>query len=106
MKTIDDFMGLDQAINDFNIYNGSAVLYVNYHECYFLTEVFLNDVHASQTVFVDGVHPILTKSERDNFRIGKQRKAYIIDFVKMILDGYEPWQVSYNLSAKYPFVHG
>lgn len=107
MKTICDFKGLDQAIIDFNNYNGPAVLYVNYHDNYFATETFLNDVHASQTIFADGVQGILTKDERsNNFRIGKQRKAYIIDFVKMILDGYEHWQVSYNLSSKYPNVFG
>lgn len=95
---------LDQAIEDFNNWNGAAWLYYNRKEDYFNTEVFYNDVGMSQTVLSDDCFVILSKSERDNRQIGDKRRAYIEDFMRLISEGLEPYQASYNLLEKYPAI--
>lgn len=96
---------LDQAIKDFNEWNGAALLYFNKAEGYFNTEVFGNDVQATQTFLTEGNYGVYSKSERDGseMNIGKVRKEYILDFVKLIMEGYEPMQAEYELADKYPF---
>lgn len=96
---------LGQAIKDFNEWNGAALLYFNKAEGYFNTEVFGNDVQATQTFLTEGNYGVYSKSERDGseMNIGKVRKEYILDFVKLIMEGYEPMQAEYELADKYPF---
>ncbi len=95
---------LDQAIEDFNSWNHAALLYFNKEEGYFNTEVFANDLHATETFLTDGNYGIYSKSDRASKRanIGKVRKEYIIDFAKLIMDGYDAMQAQYELADKYP----
>lgn len=95
---------LDQAIEDFNSWDHAAMLYFNKDEGYFNTEVFSNDIQAGETFLTDGNYGIYSKSDRASKRanIGEARKEYIIDFAKLIMDGYDSMQAQYELADKYP----
>ncbi|MFS0643719.1 hypothetical protein [Siminovitchia sp. 179-K 8D1 HS] len=95
---------LDQAIKDFNEWDRAAWLYYNEKEDYFNTEAFPNDISMTETFLNDDCFVILSKSERENKQIGKVRKQYIIDFVNMVNDGWEPFQAEYKLLDKYHHV--
>lgn len=96
---------LDQAIEDFNSWDHAALLYFNKEEGYFNTEVLANDLHATETFLTDGNYGIYSKSDRASNRanIGEARKEYIIDFAKLIMDGYDAMQAQYELADKYPY---
>lgn len=99
---LENFTGLEKAIKDFNNWGHSATLYVNLEEGYFNTEVFPNDVAKSENVFADGVYGVMGKSDRDNNRnIGEKRKAYILDYTQLLLEGYEPASAEYQLMEKH-----
>lgn len=96
---------LDQAIEDFNSWNRAALIYFNKSEGYFNTEVFTNDVQATQTFLTEGNYGVYSKSERDGseMNVGKVRKEYILDLAKLIMEGYDIMQAKYELADKYPF---
>lgn len=99
-----NFGGLDEAIANFNDWNRAAVLYVNIHEGYFETIVFHNDVEKAETVFTDGVYGIFNKEERGDRKIGDKEKNYILDYTRLIIDGYTPTQADYKLMDDYAFM--
>lgn len=93
---------LDQAIKDFNEWSGAALIYYNKKEGYFNTEVFANDLHRSQTVLSEDCFGIFSKTERETtLRVGEKRRQFIIEFVELVLDGWEPFQADYQLVRKY-----
>lgn len=99
---LDDFVGLEESIKEYNDWGHSATLYVNLEEGYFNTEVFSNDVSKSENMFVDGVYGVMSKSDRDNNKnIGEKRKTYILDYTQLLLEGYEPASAEYQLMEKY-----
>ena len=91
---------LDQAIKDFSNRNGSACITYDKTDGKFLTEVFLNDVQASQAVKAnESAVVIFRKSERETMaNIGPKTKAYILEFVKLLHNGYEPHEAEYHLA--------
>ena len=90
---------LDQAIIEFNNWEGAAKIYFKKETEIFFTEVFSNDIAASQTVPNKGIYSVLGKGEFEgNKKIGKKRKAYINNFVSLLLQGWEPFQAEYELS--------
>lgn len=102
-KVIAGIETLDQAIKDFNNWGHAAMLYYNKEEGYFNTEVFANDVQASQTILSDGCFSILSKEDRQSVSLGQKSREYIIEFVELVLDGWGPHQAEYHLAHKYPF---
>lgn len=95
---------LDQAIDEFNKWDGAAILYYNKEFDYFNTIVFINDVAKSETVLDDDCFSVISKNESDTFKIGEKRRAYILDYVELILKGWYPYQAEYHLLEKYPFI--
>lgn len=95
-----NIQSLDQAIQDFNKWNRSAFIYYNQEENYFNTEVFADDVQMAGVVLSNGNFIVFRKNERENKQIGKIRKQYIVDYVKLVLEGYEPFQAEYKLSER------
>lgn len=105
MKTKINVETLDKAIADFNNWNRSAVLYYNQKENYFSTEVFLNDVQQAESVFSKDCFGILSKNDHERFRIGEIRRKYIIEYVDLVLDGWDPFQAEYQLLKKYANIY-
>lgn len=96
---------LDKAIKDFNDWTRTALLVFDKEKKTFDTLVFGNDVQRTENVLNEGVYGVFSKSEiYGDKQITDERKEYIIDYVSLLLEGYDAGQAEYKLFDKYPFV--
>lgn len=101
-----DYKSLDEAIVDFNDWTGTARLYYNKETGEFSCSVYTDDVARVGTFSTDEYVAILMKEERNgNMRIGERRREYIIDFVKLLSEGWKAFQIDGLLVDKYPFIY-
>lgn len=91
-----------QAIEDFNEWNGAARLYFDMEDGTFNTSVYHNDVGMTETFSSDNFVSVYGKNEvGGNIKIGTKRKEYVIKFANLLLEGYYPDQVEYQLADEY-----
>lgn len=97
---------LNKAIEDFNKWDGAAMIYYNLKEKYCDTEVFINDVAASETYMQRGVFKLYEKSELDNtMNVGPKRKQFIVDMISFLDKGLDKDEAIYELMKTYPVTY-
>lgn len=90
---------LNNAISEFNDWEKGARLYFDITDGTFETAVYHNDVMMVETFSDDNFNVVYSKNEIEGYiKIGKKRKAYIIKFSELLLDGWEPHQAEYELA--------
>lgn len=97
-----DMNTLDKAIKHFNEWEGVALIYLNTNEGYFETEVYHNDVQATETVLAEGICGVYRKNDRGSIYIGGRRKQYILEKSGMLMEGLDAATIDYRLMDKYP----
>lgn len=91
---------LEKAIHEFNEWNGAARIYYNTEDKDFSSSVYINDVDMVQTHSTAEYVTVYSKGERDQDRnIEEAQKQYILKFVEMLEDGWEPHQIEYQLQS-------
>ncbi len=85
---------LEQAIKEFNDWDKAARIYLDTTDGYFNTDVYHNDVQMVQSITDERYVAVYEKDEiRGQLRIAEKRKAYIVKYARLVLDGWEPMQV-------------
>ncbi len=93
---------LAQAIEEFNHWEKAARIYIDTNDGYFETSVYGSDLQMTETMSEDNFIALYSKDEVEgNLHISEKRKAYIIKYAQLILDGWEPHQANYEMLKEY-----
>lgn len=92
-----DKESLDNAIAEFNEWNGPARIYINKNDGKFDTSVYLNDVSMSETYSVDNYIAVYSKQEIETKKIGAKRRNFIERYAELIMDDMDTSQAKYKL---------
>lgn len=93
---------LEKAIVDFNDWDGAAGIFLDMDDGYFEVNVYINTMQMESQSPSDNFVSVYSKEEFSGDKeIKEMGKNYIIEYSKLVLDGWEPMQAQYKLADIY-----